>query len=31
MEKDYEISGNSLDEGNESLVAHLAIRSRGLS
>ncbi len=31
MEKDYEISGNGLDEGNESLVAHLASRSRGRS
>ncbi|HIG06159.1 MAG TPA: prepilin-type N-terminal cleavage/methylation domain-containing protein [Planctomycetes bacterium] len=31
MEKEYEISGNGLDEGNESLVAHLASRSRGRS
>ena len=31
MERDYEISGNGLDEGIESLVAHLASRSRGRS
>ncbi len=31
MEEEYEISGNGLDEGIESLVAHLASRSRGRS
>ena len=31
LEQEYEISGNGLDEGNESLVAHLASRSRGRS
>ena len=29
MEEEYDISGNGLDTGNESLVAHLASRARG--
>ncbi|MEE2883843.1 MAG: prepilin-type N-terminal cleavage/methylation domain-containing protein [Planctomycetota bacterium] len=29
MEEEYEISGNGVDSGNESMVAHLASRARG--
>ncbi len=29
MEDEYDLSGNGLDTGNESLVAHLASRARG--
>jgi prepilin-type N-terminal cleavage/methylation domain-containing protein len=31
MEEEYDITGNGLDLGNESLVAHLASRARGRS
>ena len=29
MEEEYEVSGNGLDTGNESMVAHLASRAKG--
>ena len=31
MEDEYEVTGNRLDSGNESMVAHLASRARGRS